>query len=204
MICLENITVNFDDKTVLENLSYKFCDNTVYALMGESGCGKTTILNVISGLVKPINGSISIDNDRISYVFQEPRLYDWLSATDNVALVMDIPKKNARDKAKEILSALGLADSLSLFPFEMSGGMKQRVSIARALAYSPDVLLLDEPFKALDDETRLNTAKYIFSVMNGKTVIMVTHDERDVIYSDFVARFDKSPISKIEMVKSSK
>ena len=203
MIVLKNISVNFDEKTVLENFSATFEDGKKYAIMGQSGIGKTTILNVISGLVKTLGGTVkNTSGNKISYIFQEPRLFDWMDVTENVSIVSPLPKKQAEEKAKEILTALGLGDSLDSLPKELSGGMKQRVSIARAIAYEPDVLLLDEPFKALDEEMKKSVAEYLFSAMDGKTVIMVTHDATDTVYTDFTAHISSTPVSSLEMVKS--
>ena len=203
MIVLNDITVNFDEKTVLKTFSATFEEGKKYAIMGQSGIGKTTILNVISGLVKTRSGSVrNTSGNKLSYIFQEPRLYEWLNVTENVSIVSPLPKKQAEEKAKEILTALGLGDSLDSLPKELSGGMKQRVSIARAIAYEPDVLLLDEPFKALDDEMKRSVAEYLFSAMDGKTVIMVTHDATDTVYTDFTAHISPTPITSIEMVKS--
>ena len=203
MIVLNNISVSFDEKTVLENFSATFEDGKKYAIMGQSGIGKTTILNVIAGLVKARGGTvINTSGNKISYIFQEPRLLDWMNVTENVSIVSPLPKKQAKEKAKEILTALGLEASLDSLPKELSGGMKQRVSIARAIAYEPDILLLDEPFKALDDEIKKAVAEYLFSAMRGKTVIMVTHDASDTVYTDFTAHIISSPVSSLEMVKS--
>ena len=203
MIVLKNISVNFDEKTVLENFSATFEDGKKYAIMGQSGIGKTTILNVISGLVKTHGGTVkNTSGNKISYIFQEPRLFDWMDVTENVSIVSPLPKKQADQKSREILTALGLGDSLKSFPAELSGGMKQRVSIARAIAYEPDVLLLDEPFKALDEEMKRSVAEYLFSLMDGKTVIMVTHDATDTVYTDFTAHISSTPVSSLEMVKS--
>ncbi len=203
MIVLKNISVNFDEKTVLKNFSASFEEGKKYAIMGQSGIGKTTILNVISGLVKTRDGTVkNTSGNKISYIFQEPRLFDWMDVTENVSIVSPLPKKQADQKAREILTALGLGDSLKSFPAELSGGMKQRVSIARAIAYEPDVLLLDEPFKALDEEMKRSVAEYLFSLMNGKTVIMVTHDATDTLHTDFTAHISSTPVSSLEMVKS--
>ena len=204
MITLKNINVQFKKKKVLDNLTVSFEDGKKYAIMGESGSGKTTILNVIAGLTKLQSGTLNTEGCKISYVFQEPRLYDWMNVTKNVSIVSPLPPKEADEAAEKILTSLGLKDSLKLFPSELSGGMKQRVSIARALAYDPDVLLLDEPFKALDEEMKKKTAEYLFSVMDKKTVIVVTHDQADTIYTDFTANVVSTPISFLDMVKSDK
>ena len=203
MIKLENVTVKFEDKLVLNKLNFNFENGKKYAIVGESGCGKTTVLNTISSLVK-FHGNVSKPNNtKISFVFQEPRLYDWLSVIENVTMVMNIPKAYAKQKAEELLSVLGLADNINSYPAELSGGMKQRVSIARALAYEPDILLLDEPFRALDDQTKIKVADYVFSYVKDKTVIMVTHDLSDLCYTDIVLRIESTPVTELVMVKSS-
>ena len=203
MIALRNITVKFDKKVVLDNLSFEFKSGVKYALMGESGSGKTTILNAISRLIK-FDGEVDVSQgEKISYVFQEPRLFDWLTVLENVSLVMDLPKDEAREKAKKLLYELGLEDSLDLYPTELSGGMKQRVSIARALAFEPTVLLLDEPFRALDADTKQKVASYVFDYMKNKTVIMVTHDDTDTSFVDTVLNVGNYPINEILVVKTS-
>ena len=204
MISLRDVTVKFDKKVVLEKLSFTFENGVKYAIMGESGCGKTTILNAISDLIKLSDGEIDIDEKiKISYVFQEPRLFDWLTVLENVALVIDLPKNEAAEKSKKLLLELGLGDSLELYPAELSGGMKQRVSIARALAYEPTVLLLDEPFRALDAETRQKVATYVFDFMKKKTVIMVTHDDADTEFADEILKIESSPAGELNVVKNS-
>lgn len=184
MIKLSDLSVSFDGKIVLDKISFEFEEGKKYAIMGESGIGKTTVLNAIAGLVAISNGSVKSNSDRISYVFQEPRLFEWLTVLDNVLLVMDSPLLNARERALGILEKLGLKDCVSMYPSELSGGMKQRLSLARAIAYSPDVLLMDEPFRALDEKTAQEVASYIFDVLKEKTVIFVTHDKNDLKYAD--------------------
>lgn len=185
MINLQNLTVRYDKKNVITDLSFSFESGKKYAIMGESGCGKTTLLNSIAGLIKHKSGEIIRSSEKISYVFQEPRLLPWLNILDNVTIVKD----GSMEKAKEILCKLGLSDALELFPDELSGGMKQRASIARALVYEPDILLLDEPFRALDDATRKYVADYIFENIKDKLVIFVTHDKKDADYADITLNF---------------
>jgi len=197
VITLKNITVEFENHKVLEKLSVSFEDGKKYSIMGQSGCGKTTILNVIAGLLKSKDGNVSTYGAKIAYVFQEPRLYDWMNVLENVAVVSSLPKKNAEKKSAEILSSLGLGESLKQFPAELSGGMKQRVSIARAMAYDPDIILLDEPFKALDAVTRKQTAEAFFKAMNDKTIIIVTHDIEDTLYTENIAIIEKVPVSSL-------
>lgn len=204
MIRLNNISVSFDKKLVIDNFSFEFESGKKYAIMGESGCGKTTILNSIAGLVKLKSGEIVKPADcKISYIFQEPRLFDWLTVKENVSIVAGEDKRLAAQTAQDILSSLGLPETLQQYPYELSGGMKQRVSIARALAYDPDIILIDEPFKALDNETKIKTADYLFEFCKKKTVIMVTHDILDANYVDTILNVESKPITNLSMVKSS-
>ncbi len=201
MITLKNISVSFGKKIVIDNLSFNFENGKKYAIMGESGSGKTTIFNVISGLLKPQNGDVLKDeNCKVAYVFQEPRLFDWLTVLENVSIATELEKSEGEELAKKLLTDLGLEDSFYHYPTELSGGMKQRVSIARAIAYEPNVILLDEPFKALDSETKKHVANYLFDFCKDKTVIMVTHDNCDLEYADEILKAERSPINDFSIL----
>ena len=195
MIKLENLSLKYGKDTVLDNLSYEFEEGKLTAILGESGVGKTSILNLIAGLIKPSAGKVINTCERISYVFQEPRLFDWMTAKENVSTVSDAKV------AEDMLSLMGLGDSLDKYPTELSGGMKQRVSIARALAYSPDLILLDEPFKGLDPDRRREVSKIVFEYIGGKTAIIVTHDEADTEFADNVLTLSSPPESKLSAKK---
>ena len=175
----KNITKKYGDKTVLDNFSLTLLKGSKTVIMGESGCGKTTLLRIAAGLEKPDNGEFSSD-ESIALMFQEPRLLHWKTALENVRAILPKEQKSLADK---YLSAVGLEDDKNKYPRELSGGMAQRVAFARFLAYAEatgaTLLLLDEPFSALDDET----AKKMLSLLNdfsvGKTLVMVTHDRSD-------------------------
>ena len=203
MIRLDSVSLSFGDKKIIDNLSIDFERGKKYALMGESGIGKTTILGVVSGLLKVEKGIVTRDSDKISYVFQDARLFPWLTVLENVTLVSNDGKGKHDERALEILGKLGLSDALNMYPEELSGGMKQRVSIARALMYEHEILLLDEPFRALDETTAKQVAEYLFSVEKDKTVIFVTHDKNDISYADYVVNLSTSPISFADLEKSS-
>ena len=197
MLKLENVTLGFSGKKVLNSLSYAFEESSVTAIIGESGIGKTTLLNILAGLLKPSDGEVIRTEDKISYVFQEPRLFPWMTALENVSTVSD----DAR--AKEALELMGLLDSADKYPSELSGGMKQRVSIARAIAYDPHILFLDEPFKGLDPALRKDISETLFNAFKGRTVIMITHDTEDLKYADTVLKLETTDSqSFLTMVKS--
>ena len=195
MLKLENITLRYGKSTVIDNLSHEFAEGKVTAIVGDSGVGKTTLLNIAAGLLRQSAGQVVRDGEKISYIFQDPRLFPWMTALENVSEVSDT------ETAKKMLSLMGLDDSLDKYPAELSGGMKQRVSIARALAYDPDVIFLDEPFRGLDAERRQSVGDTVFALLRGKTAIMVTHDERDLIYADVVLRLSAAPESKLKQIQ---
>lgn len=173
-ITLENLSVKFE-KIVLENINLDISENI--AIMGASGSGKTTLLNVISGLIKQTSGKIRFsEKPRISFVFQENRLFEEFSAMENVRAVA--PKDITGEEISALLCGLGIeredqGKAVSL----LSGGMKRRVSLARALTYKSNILLLDEPFKGLDSKTREGCAKVILEKAKDKLIVLVTHDK---------------------------
>lgn len=204
MIKLDNISLSFGDKKIINELSFLFENGKKYAIMGESGIGKTTILGIIAGILKAESGSLSADGATVAYAFQDDRLFPWLTVLENVTVVLNGNKEEKKQKATEILQNIGLGGDINKYPEELSGGMKQRVAIARALAYDADVLLLDEPFRALDETTAKSVAEYLFDMTKDKTVIFVTHDKNDTVYADYVLNATTSPISSLSMEKCSK
>lgn len=174
-IVLKNVCKSFEERMVIRNLSHVFPAGRITCITGKSGIGKTTLLRILMGLETPDSGTIIGINDlRISAVFQEDRLCEALSASANAAIALK--KGISRQKSDEILSALGLSQDLFKSVSEMSGGMRRRVSIARALAADYDLLLLDEPFTGLDADSRNLTADCILHYAHDKTVILITHD----------------------------
>ena len=180
MLKIESLSKAFGDNDVLKNVSLCIPSTGVTAIMGASGIGKTTLLNIIAGLEQADSGSIDSTFSRVSYKFQEPRLFDWLTALDNVKAVVS-DKQTADRTARDLLSSVGMADSLLKYPPELSGGMKQRVALARALAYDGDLLLLDEPFSAVDAETKALLIDLIRAYGENHAVLLVTHDREEAL-----------------------
>ena len=175
MLKLDHINKSYADKKVLDDFSIS-CGNTgITALMGSSGIGKTTLLNIISGLEKADSGNVENTFEKTSYKFQDARLFSWLSAKDNVKAVI-ADDENAEEKALQMLKLVGLGESENKFPAELSGGMQQRVALARALVYQGDLLLLDEPFSAVDAETKKQLISIVKEYAENHCVILVTHD----------------------------
>ncbi len=166
------------DKPVLTDVSFRLADGEYMTVMGESGCGKSTLLSLASGILKPTSGRIECNTDKICCVFQEPRLFPWLTVAENLAVVMK--KQNPAEIAK-ILQKVELSDCVSLYPSELSGGMKSRVSLARGLLYGGDLFLLDEPFSALDAPMRHRLTDLLKQHLSAThaSAILVTHQKDD-------------------------
>ncbi len=183
------------------------------SLIGPSGCGKTTVLKIIAGLLKPTKGEVVIEGRRVAgpgtdraTVFQSPGLMPWKSVIDNVILALEfagVPKDQRRDRAAKYVDRVGLGKFHDHYPGELSGGMQQRVGIARALAIEPQVLLMDEPFGALDAMTRDDLNVELTRIWHGtdKTVAFITHSIIEAIYlSDRVAVMSRGPGRIVEIV----
>lgn len=181
MLKMTNITFSFGKKSVFENFSMELTKGEILALMAPSGYGKTTLLGLVSGLLKPQKGEIENTFDKITYVFQEPRLFPWLTVKENLLAVMQDKDENASKTVTECLTLVGLADCADKHPSELSGGMKSRASLARALAFGGDLFLLDEPFAALDEELRHSLAEKLKDYLRarGASAILVTHNKED-------------------------
>ncbi|MBQ7438140.1 MAG: ABC transporter ATP-binding protein [Oscillospiraceae bacterium] len=178
MLELNNISVRYDGKSVLSGCGLSLGDGERLALMGPSGCGKTTLLRVALSLQPPDTGSVSGDPGRTAAVFQEPRLLPWRTAAENVNVVLsDTP--DTMPEALSMLERVELSDAVEKYPAELSGGMQQRVSIARALAFRPDLLVLDEPFRGLDDELRGRIVSLLNTSLQSASLLLVTHSEEE-------------------------
>lgn len=186
MIQFEQVGKKYNDLEVIKNLSFDINKNDVIGMLGPSGVGKSTILKMIAGMITPDSGRIISRAKRIAYVFQEPRILPWKTALDNVAiplLPLGYNYKQAREKAVDCLERMGLHGYQGYFPAQLSGGMIQRVSLARAFAIEPDTLLLDEPFSALDVRLKDVLLNMIREQLKARsiTVIYVSHMPEEVV-----------------------
>ena len=176
MLKLTNIGHRFADHYVLRDFSLTLQPGQRMALMGPSGCGKTTLLRIALGLLQPTEGCAENTFRKTAAVFQEPRLLPWRTAAENVNLVLGDGRETL-EQAKAVLARLGLKDSVDKYPRELSGGMQQRVSLARALAVDGDLLMLDEPFKAMDEALRRDVIARVSQ--SNAAILLVTHEEEE-------------------------
>jgi NitT/TauT family transport system ATP-binding protein len=183
------------DKVVaLDGVDLFVADGELVCLLGASGCGKSTLLSIIGGLEEATTGAVTVDGDLVigpgadrGMVFQGYSLYPWLTVAQNIAFGLKLgrwSKERRRERVDELLGIMSLGEFADALPKELSGGMRQRVAIARALAPEPDVLLLDEPFGALDAHTKHHLQDFLLQVWQrtGATILMVTHDVEEAVY----------------------
>jgi len=213
-IRIENLSVHFQDKNggepvnALQKISLDIMQGEFISLVGPSGCGKTTLLRAIADLQNPSEGTISVRGmtprevrmqKKYGIVFQSPVLYDWRTVRRNVCMPMElmgVPKKYRTARVTEMLELVGLYDFGKKYPHELSGGMQQRVGIARALAIKPEILLMDEPFSALDEFTKEKLHEDLLMIWRktNKTIVFVTHNISEAVYlSDRVVVLSPHP-----------
>lgn len=175
MIECSNLCLSFEGRVILNKVSFSLPDCGVFALMGSSGIGKSSLLKILSGLLAPDSGSISGLNDlRVGIMFQEDRLLPWHTALKNVMLAMEHP---SQEEARKLLDALEIGESADMYPAVLSGGMKRRAALARAIAFSPDVLLLDEPFSGIDEQIKGRISPFIQK--SASLIIFSTHNIKE-------------------------
>lgn len=196
-IAIYGVDLNYEGKSgpvqALQNITFNIFRGEFVCVLGPSGCGKSTLLKIIAGFIPPTAGSIRLDGEEIKgtdwhrgVVFQNPPLYDWFSVRENVAFgpkMRGLPKKEYTKLADEYLDKVGLSEFADKKIYELSGGMKQRVSIARALVNNPEILLMDEPFGALDALTRETVQDLTRKIWweSGKTIFFITHDVEEAL-----------------------
>lgn len=178
-------SIEIGDYLVLDNIDLKVDENEIVGIVGPSGSGKTTILNIISKLLKPSKGEVIV-NGKLGYMFQKDLLFEWRTIWKNLLIGLEVTKQNTqanKDKIKARLEKYGLIDFINNYPSELSGGMRQRIALIRTLATNPSLLLLDEPFSALDYQTRINIVNDIYTTLKQEKLasILVTHDISEAI-----------------------
>jgi NitT/TauT family transport system ATP-binding protein len=207
MLEIEMVGHSYAGHTALQDVYLEVAEGELLSIVGPSGCGKSTLLRCIAGLIRPAQGRVVLNGaqiddvpDNLAVVFQDysRSLLPWLSVRDNVALPLrrrGKPKAERRAAAEAALATVGLSGADGMYPWQLSGGMQQRVSIARALAYRPALLLMDEPFGSVDAQTREDLEDLILQVRgDGMTILLVTHDIDESVYvGDRVAVLSRAP-----------
>lgn len=199
---VKNLTKNFYNKEgeieVLKDISFSLNEGEILTLLGPSGSGKSTILNVLANLLQPTSGDVRVDKN-IGYMFQKDQLLEWRNIIDNITIGLEIQNKKNEEtinRIEKLLKTYGLWDFRNMYPKELSGGMRQRVALIRTLSVNPDILLLDEPFSALDYQTRILVSDDVYKIIRNenKSAILVTHDISEAIsMSDKVAILSHRP-----------
>ncbi|HEV7237913.1 MAG TPA: ABC transporter ATP-binding protein [Thermoanaerobaculia bacterium] len=199
-----DVSTNFGAVDVLQHVNIDVAEGEFLCIVGPSGCGKSTLLNIAGGFLQPTSGDVTIDGEPVTgpdrrriFVFQERGVFPWLTVEDNIGFgLFDVSAEERKKRIDQYVSLVGLKGFERSYPRELSGGMKQRVEVARALAVNPDVLYLDEPFGALDSITRLQMRRELLRIWQAerKTVLFVTHDiEESVQLADRVVVISARP-----------
>lgn len=200
-----NICKSYGDLKVLDNISIDFPENKTTCVLGPSGCGKSTLLNIIAGILDKDSGEImGFGDETISFVFQEDRLIEWKNVRDNLRLVLKgkMDKKSIETTIDRYLESVNLKEYKNYYPRDLSGGMKQRISILRAFIYPSRVLIMDEPFKSLDINNKRIVMDFLkrLKAMEKRTCILVTHDvEEAIALADRIVILSDKP-SKVKKV----
>ncbi len=207
MLKFKNVTFNYNgEDNLLENLSFEINKGDFIGLIGQSGCGKSTVFRLILNFEKAKQGDIEISEEKIAFMPQKDMLFPWRSIEDNLSLPLEVQglkKTEIKNKVHQILEEMNLLDTKNKYPSELSGGMRQRIAFARTVLTGADILLLDEPFSALDYFTRLDFQDWIMAqyVRLNKTIFFITHSvEEAILLSNRIFVFEDSPINKFEEV----
>jgi NitT/TauT family transport system ATP-binding protein len=197
MLVVDDVAMRFHtndgDVTALDNVSFTVSPGEFLAIIGPSGCGKSTLFNIVGGLLRTYEGKVTVEGETVSgphpaigMVFQEESTFPWRNVVDNVAFPLEIsgvPKRERIERARHFVSMVGLAGFEKRYPAELSGGMRQRVSMARTLASEPKILLMDEPFAALDEQTRLLLGDKVLQIQQQlkQTMLLITHNITEAV-----------------------
>jgi NitT/TauT family transport system ATP-binding protein len=215
-IVLRDVAVRFGTDDIFSGLSLSIAKGEFACLLGPSGCGKSTMIRIMGGLIEPTHGSISVGGrspqlarGTLAYVFQSPRLVPWRNACDNVELAIElrtpsVGKSERRERAIKLLQMVGLGRDVAKFPAMLSGGERQRVAIARALAVDPGIILMDEPFSALDPDTRRRMRADLIQLWRDtrKTIVFVTHDLDEALeLADRIVVLSSKPTCILDVVE---
>lgn len=215
-LCIRNLSHAYGDELVLKGIDCSFPRGSLVGVLGPSGCGKTTLLKICAGLITPSSGTVHINGANplqarsdgiLSFAFQTPTLLPWRTALENILLPLEILNKGVapdnRDFARSLLSLVGLEDKGNSFPRELSGGMQQRIGLARALVTNPSALFLDEPFGQLDPKTRDKLNEKVRQIWQrySLNMLFVTHSVSEAVFvADEVMVLSKQPASIVEIV----
>ncbi len=215
-VSARNISKNYGDVEALRNMSLEFPRGQLTSLLGPSGCGKTTLLKIIAGLLKPTSGEVEVNGKKVTgpgpdraFVFQDFALLPWATVLRNVAFGLEmrgVATSEREARAEKYIKEVGLAGFENAYPHELSGGMRQRVGLARALAVDAQVLLMDEPFSAVDEQTRRKFQEDLLQLVQNenKTFIFVTHSIEEAVYvSDQIAILLPRPSRVSEIIRPS-
>ncbi|MBQ3020160.1 MAG: ABC transporter ATP-binding protein [Clostridia bacterium] len=203
----ENVSMHYHSKqgetVALKEVNFSVSDGEFVAIIGPSGCGKTTLLSLAAGLLSPTKGKVVTDNVSFGYMLQKDELFPWRTIEKNIFLPLEIKRSNTlehRERAIALAEKYGLKQFLKNYPSSLSGGMRQRAALIRTLSVDPDVLLLDEPFSALDYQTRLSVCDDVYKIIRSekKTALLITHDISEAIsLADKIFVLSKRPASII-------
>lgn len=210
---VSGVTKEYNHKNIIQNINIHLNQSEFVSILGPSGCGKSTLFNVIAGLLPPEDGQVFVNEQEVtgetgmvSYMYQKDLLLPWRNVIDNAILPLEIrgiPKKEAREKVKAMLPVFQLEDDGEKYPVQLSGGMKQRVSLLRTTMFSQEIMLLDEPFGGLDAITRLKMQAYLLEILEKikGSVLFITHDIDEAIFlSDRIYIINGSPAQIVEEI----
>lgn len=197
LLKIDGLTKKFDGETVINDLTYSIEGKFFLTILGSSGCGKTTLLRILSGVLKPDGGTVHLSCERLAFVFQDDRLIPWITARENIKIVSPGCDVNG------YLRLVGLEDHGGKYPSQMSGGMKRRLNIARAIAFEPDLILMDEPFNSLDVVMKDHLLEEIKEIWHERklSIVMVTHDPREAARLSTEIMLVRDGFNKTEIVK---